>query len=141
VVFDATGIHDKGLHFADGAALSIPDTVVHRSYLANREAIGTAMVGTQLLGVRFAALIRFLPLLLLLYSVGTVDGLTERAIRRSCGGRESASLYHRAKYLQMAVLGLGAVVLLVWPGPVAWALCAGVIDLVKGGLARQQWAF
>jgi len=107
LVFEATGIHDMGLHFADGAALSIPDTVVRRSYLANREAIETAMVGTQLLGVRFATLIRFLPLLLLLYLVGTVDGLTERAIRRSCGGRESASLYHRAKYLQMVVLGLG----------------------------------
>ena len=141
MVFDATGIHDKGLHFADGAALSIPDTVVHRSYLANREAIGTAMVGTQLLGVRFATLMRFLPLLLLLYVVGIVDGLTERGIRRSCGGRESASLYHRAKYLQMVVLGLGGAALLIWPARVAWELCVGVIVVVMGGLARQQWAF
>jgi len=141
VVFEATGIHDMGLRFADGAALSIPDTVVRRSYLANREAIETAMVGTQLLGVRIAMLIRFLPLLLLSYAVGTADGLTERAIRRSCGGRESASLYHRAKYLQMAVLGLGGVGLLVWPGSVAWELYAGLIVVVAGGLARQQWAF
>ena len=141
VVFEATGIHEMGLRFSDGAALSIPDTVVRRSYLANREAIETAMVGTQLLGVRSAILTRFLPLLLLLYAVGTVDGLTERAIRRSCGGRESASLYHRAKYLQMAVLGLGGMALLVWPGPVAWGLCVGVIVMVTGGLARQQWAY
>lgn len=115
--------------------------MVRRSYLANREAIETAMVGTQLLGVRFAILLRFLPLLLLLYVVGTADGLTERAIRRSCGGRESASLYHRAKYLQMAALGLGGVALLVWPGSVAWELCTGLIVVVAGGLARQQWAF
>jgi len=141
LVFEATGIHDMGLRFAGGSSLSIPDTVVRRSYLANREAIETAMVGTQLLGVRFATLMRFLPLLLLLYAVGTADGLTERAIRRSCGGRESASLYHRAKYLQMAVLGLGGVVLSVWPGPVAWELCAGLIVIVTGGLGRQQWAF
>jgi len=141
VVFEATGIHEMGLRFADGAALSIPDTVVRRSYLANREAIETAMVGTQLLGVRFATLVRFLPLLLLLYAVGTADGLTERAIRRSCGGRESASLYHRAKYLQMAVLGLGAAALLVWPGSVPLELFAGVIVVVTGGLARQQWAY
>jgi len=132
VVFEATGIHDMGQRFANGTALSIPDTVVRRSYLANREAIETAMVGTPLLGVRFAILIRFLPLLLLLYAVGTVDGLTERAIRRSCGGRESASLYHRAKYLQMVVLGLGGVVLLVWPQPVAWELWAGVIVMATG---------
>jgi len=114
--------------------------VVSRSYLANREAIKTAMVGTQLLGVRFAMLLRFLPLLLLMYAVGTVDGVTERVIRSSCGGRESASLYHRAKYLQMVVLGLGEAALLVWPRPVAWELRAGVI-VVTGGLARQQWPF
>lgn len=141
LVFEATGIHDMGLRFADGAALSIPDTVVRRSYLANRQAIEAAMVGTQLLGVRFTTLMRFLPLLLLLYAIGTVDGLTERAIRRSGGGRESASLYHRAKYLQMTVLGLGGVALLVWPGPVAWEQYAGLIVLVTGGLARLQWAY
>ena len=140
-MFETTGIHDMGQRFADGSALSIRDTVVRRSYLANRESIETAMVGTQLLGVRFATFMRFLPLLLLLYAVGAADGLTERAIRRSCGGRESASLYHRAKYLQMAVLGLGGVALLVWPGPVAWELCAGLIAILTAWLARQQWAF
>lgn len=114
---------------------------VRHSYLANREAIETAMVGTQLLGVRFATLARFLPLLLLLYAVGTVDGFTERAIRRSGGGRESASLYHRAKYLQMAMLGLVGVVLLVWPGSMAWEHCAGLIVFAIGALARVQWSF
>jgi len=118
----------------------IPDTVVRRSYLAHREAIETAMLGTQLLGVRFATFMRFLSLLLLLYAVGTADGLTERAIRRSCGGRESASLYHRAKYLQLVALGLGGLALLVWPEPVAWELCAALIVIVTRGLARMQWA-
>lgn len=141
LVFEATGIHDMGLRFANGSALSIPDTVVRRSHLANREAIETAMVGTQLLGVRFATLMRFLPLLLFLYMVGIVNGLTERAIRRSCGGRESASLYHRAKYLQLVVLGLGGVTLLVWPGRVAWELCAGLSIVAMEWLARLQWAF
>ena len=119
----------------------IPDTVVRRSYLAHREAIETAMLGTQLLDVRFASFMRFLPLLLLLCALVTAYGLTERAIRKSCGGRESASLYHRAKYLQLVALGLGELALLVWPGPVAWELCAGLIVIVTGGLARLQWAF
>jgi hypothetical protein len=141
VVFEATGIHDMGLRFAEGSALSIPDSVVRRSYLAHREAIEVAMVGAQLLGVRMATFVRFVPLLLLLYAVGTADGLTQRAIRRSCGGRESASLYHRAKYLQMAVLGLGGVALLLWPGPVEWELCMTLIAVVAGCLARQQWAY
>lgn len=141
LVFEATGIHDMGLRFAEGSALSIPDTVVRRSYLANREAIETAMVGTQLLGVRFATLMRFLPLLLLSYAVGTADGLAERAIRRSCGGRESASLYHRAKYLQMAVLGLGGVIILVWPGTIAWAPVIAGMAVSSTMLARGQWAY
>ncbi len=141
LVFEGTGILDMGLRFAEPSALSIPDTVVRRSYLAHREAIEAAMVGTQLLGVRFAILLRFLPLLALLHVVGAVDGLADRAIRRSCGGRESASLYHRAKYLQMVVLGLGALALLVWPGPVAWELFVGWIVTLAGVLARLQWAY
>ena len=141
LIFEATGIHDMGVRFADTSALSIPDTIVRRTYLEHREAIETAMVGTQLLGVRIATLLRFLPLFLLLYAIGAADGLTQRAIRRSCGGRESASLYHRAKYLQFAVLGLGGVGLLAWPSTVAWGPSGGLIVAATGALARVQWTF
>ena len=54
------------------------------------------------------------------------DGIRDLVRSRGLGdvykrqGRESASLYHRAKYLQLAVLGLGGVALLMWPGPVRW---------------------
>jgi hypothetical protein len=41
----------------------------------------------------------------------------------------------------MVALGLGGVALLVWPGPVAWELCAGLIVILTAWLARQQWAF
>ena len=38
--------------------------------------------------------------------LGAAGGLTECAIRRSCvGGRGSAGPHHRAKYLQMVMLG------------------------------------
>ena len=50
-------------------------------------------------------------------------------------------MYHRAKYLQIVVLGLGGVALLVWPGPVAWGTCMGLVMAVTIGLARQQWAY
>ncbi len=141
IVFEATGIHDMGKQFAKGSALSIPDTIMRRSYVSHREGIEAAMVGTQLLGVRAAILARFVPLVLLLYAVGAADGFTQRAIRRACGGRESASLYHRAKYLQLAVLGLGGVALLMWPGPVWWELCVALGGLLTGGLASVQWAY
>ena len=64
-----------------------------------------------------------------------------KAIRRSCGGRESASLYHRAKYLQMAVLGLGGVIVLVWPGPIPWLWVAVAMAVSSAMLARGQWAY
>jgi hypothetical protein len=99
------------------------------------------MVGTQLLGVRAAILARFAPLLILLYVVGAADGFTQRAIRRTCGGRESASLYHRAKYLQVALLGLGGAGLLLWPGLVRWELCVPLGAALTGGLASVQWAY
>ncbi len=41
-----------GMRFAEGAALSIPDTIVRNTYVANHEAIEVAMIATQLLGIR-----------------------------------------------------------------------------------------
>lgn len=104
LLFKATGIHDMGARFADTAALSIPDTIVRNMYIANFEAIRVAMVGTQLFGVRIATLIMAMPLLVLLYGVALTDGMVQRAIRRAGGGHESASLYHRAKHMQLLLL-------------------------------------
>jgi integrating conjugative element membrane protein (TIGR03747 family) len=140
LVFGVTGIHDMGLRFAQGAALSIPDTIVRNSYLANIEAIEVAMIGTQLLGVRLVTLAMMAPLLVLVYLVAAADGLTQRAIRRACGGRESASLYHRAKHLQVMLVAMGGVLVLILPVSLdprlTWMPCA----LLVGLLARLQWA-
>ena len=141
LVFEATGLHDMGQRFAEGAPMSIPDTVVRSTWIARQEAIEVAMIGTQLLGVRAGILVRFLPLLALLYAVGAAEGLSQRAIRRAQAARESASLYHRAKYGQVVVLALGGSALLVWPAPVAWGLCAGFGAVLVGALAAGQWAY
>ena len=140
LVFGVTGIHDMGLRFAQGAALSIPDNIVRNSYLANREAIEVAMIGTQLLGVRLATLGMMAPLLVLIYLVAAADGLTQRAIRRVCGGRESASLYHRAKHLQVMLLAMGGVLTLIQPISIdpRWIWMPGAV--LAGLLARLQWA-
>jgi len=53
-----------------------------------------AIVRAQLFGVRLAILIGAAPLFLLVWSLGMVDGLTQRTIRRACAGRESSSMYH-----------------------------------------------
>jgi hypothetical protein len=141
LVFEATGLQDMGQRFAERSSLSIPDTVVRSTWIARHEVIEVAMLGTQLLGLRAGILVRFLPLLALLYAVGAVEGLSRRAIRRAQAARESASLYHRAKYGQMVLLALGGAVTLVWPAPVAWGLCTVVGAVAVGLLAAGQWAY
>jgi hypothetical protein len=141
LVFEATGLHVMGQRFAQSGSLSIPDTVVRSTWIARHEAIEVAMLGTQLLGLRAGILARFLPLLALLYAVGAAEGLSRRSIRRARAARESASMYHRAKYGQVVVLALGGAALLLWPAPVAWGLCAGVGAAVVGVLAAGQWAY
>ena len=140
LVFELTGIHDMGLRFAQGVALSIPDTIVRNTYLANIDAIEVAMIGTQLLGVRLATLAMMVPLLVLVYLVAAADGLTQRAIRRACGGRESASLYHRAKHLQVMLLVMSGVLVLIQPVSIDPRLVGVPVALFVGILARLQWA-
>ena len=140
LVFEVTAIHDMGMRFAEGAALSIPDTIVRNTYLANIEAIEVAMIGTQLLGVRLATLAMMAPLLVLVYLVAAVDGLTQRAIRRACGGRESASLYHRAKHLQVTLVVMGGALTLILPVSIDPRLIGVPVAFLVGILARLQWA-
>ncbi len=140
-VFRATGIHDMGLRFAEGAALSIPDTIVRNSYVANRDAIEVAMIGTQLLGVRLASLAMTVPLLVVVYIVGAMDGLTQRAIRRACGGRESGSLYHRAKHLQVALIVVAVLTGLLWPLVTDIRWIGLPLTAALGVLSRLQWAY
>ena len=141
LVFRFTGIHDMGMRFAEGAALSIPDTIVRNTYLANIEAIEVAMIGTQLLGVRLVTLVLIAPLLVLIYIVAGFDGLTQRAIRRASGGRESASLYHRAKHLQVALMATGLLICLFWPASddVRWIGLPLAASL--GILSRLHWVY
>lgn len=141
VVFKLTGVHDMGVRFAEGAPLSIPDTIVRNTYIGNREAIEVAMIGTQLLGVRLATMLLVAPTVLLLYVVAAADGLTQRAIRRACGGRESASIYHRGKHLQLMLIVLTGAVCLLLPVPVDPRLLWWPAAIAAAALTRTQWAF
>ena len=141
LVFEATGLHEMGQRFAEGAPMSIPDTVLRRTWIARQDEIEVAMLATQLVGLRAGILIRFLPMLILMYAVGVTDGMSQRAIRQAQAGRESASLYHRAKYAQVVVLATGVVGVLMWPAPVSWGLYFLSTAVAVGVLAAGQWAF
>lgn len=141
LVFRFTGIHDVGIRFAEGAALSIPDTILRNFYIANREPIEVAMIGTQLLGVRLATLVLHVPFLVLVYIVGAADGLSQRAIRRARGGRESGSLYHRAKHIQVMLAVAAVLTGLLWPAVADfhWIGFSVVVALVL--LSKLQWTY
>ncbi len=99
------------------------------------------ILATQVLSLRFALLIGMLPLVALLYSLAFIDGAAERSVRRACAGRESANLYHRAKYFQFALFGAWLMVSLCSPVhiPPTWTL---LFFAVAVGLnARLQWAY
>ncbi len=141
LLFDATGIHGMGTRFAEAAALSIPDTIVRNAYIANFDVIQVAMIGTQLFGVRLAMLAMAIPLFALAYCAAVTDGLVQRAVRRASGGRESASLYHRAKHLQVVLLVMSVAVALLIPASIdPWFVwVTGVVGVAI--LSRMQWAY
>ena len=141
LLFRVTGIHDMSASLADGAGLSIPDTIVRRTYIENYQTIRVAMVGTQLFGVRLAILLMAAPFVAMVYGISLADGLTQRAIRRTRGGRESANLYHRAKHLQVVLLTTIAAVSLLLPVSIdprsVWLPGA----MLAAILVRIQWVY
>lgn len=141
LIFRLSGIHDMGVRFAEGAALSVPDTIVRNAYVANFEAIQVAMLGTQLFGVRLATLAEVLPLTALGYGVAMADGLVQRAIRRVSGGRESSSIYHRAKYLQLALFVTSATIFLLWPSSIDLLAMSIMALAIAAVLVRVQWSY
>jgi len=100
-----------------------------------------AMYRAQIFGVRLAILIGTAPLFLLVWSLGLVDGLTQRHIRRACAGRESSSIYHRAKFFQFAGLAMGAMLYLMWPTSIRPEWIVLPLAVVMGLLSRVQWTY
>ena len=126
---------------ADPHALTAFDQTVQRFFVSMLPALQVAMLATKLYGLRLALWLSAVVPIALCYSVGMIDGLVERSIRRYCGGRESATLYHRAKYAIAGVVGLWlfVYVALAMPFELWWGSwgAAGVI----GVLARLQWKY
>jgi hypothetical protein len=126
---------------ADPQGLAPFDQTVQRFFVSMLSALQVAMLATKLYGFRLALWLSAVPPVALGYAVGMIDGLVERSIRRYSGGRESATLYHRAKYAIAGVVGLSLFVYVGVPMTVelqwgSWALAAGI-----GVLSRLQWKY
>ena len=84
-------------------------------YARVAEYVIAAMTVTQVFAVRLAVLTLAMPVFVLVGLVALVDGLVQRDLRRWCGGRESAFVYHHAKKAVGPALGLAWVVYLGMP--------------------------
>lgn len=73
------------------------------------------VAGTYEFAIRSAMYTALVPVLLLGFGLGAVDGLVGRAKRKANAGRESSSLYHRAKLGVTWVLITGYLVCLALP--------------------------
>jgi integrating conjugative element membrane protein (TIGR03747 family) len=78
-------------------------------------AISRAMSGSQIIAIRAAILVSFLPWVGFLYGLAITDGAVERSRRKYGGGRESSTLYHRAKYFQVTIATVTVAGYLWWP--------------------------
>jgi len=65
--------------------------------------------------VRLAIVYLALPAFVIAFLLGLVDGLARRDIRKWCGGRESAFVYHHAKRLLWPAFTFGFFAYLTWP--------------------------
>ena len=126
---------------ADPRQLTPFDQSVQRFLVSMFSALQVAMLATKLYGLRVALWLSAIVPLALGYAVGLIDGLVERSIRRYCGGRESATLYHRAKYAIAGVIGLWLFTYVCLP--ITFELQGGswVTAGAIGVMSRLQWKY
>lgn len=111
---------------------------VQRGLHAMDDAIEHALAGSQILAIRAAILVAYLPWMAFLYLLAVIDGLVERARRTYGAGRESSTLYHRAKYFQVTLATLAVTAYLWWPTTLDPRSSLVLIPLGCALLARLQ---
>ncbi len=100
IYFKMTGVHALALNpTGQGGQGFLARAVEH-----NPDAVAVAMLAARLFGIRAANVILSLPLILLVVMLASVDGLTERIIRRECGGHESDTQFRVAKKFAYTLL-------------------------------------
>ena len=126
---------------ADPQRLAPFDQTVQRFFVSMLPALQVAMLSTKLYGLRLALWLSAILPVALGYAVGMIDGLVERSIRRYSGGRESATLYHRAKYAIAGVVGLSLFVYVCVPMTFELQCGSWVMAALIGVLSRLQWKY
>ncbi|MBL8484373.1 MAG: DUF4400 domain-containing protein [Rhodocyclaceae bacterium] len=100
-----------------------------------------AAMGMYFLGVRSICVLALAPLAAAAWLLGMVDGLAARSIRRACAGRESAGLYHRAKWWQFVLCAGFVSAYLIVPFRAPLEILAPVFGVAALVLSRLQWKY
>jgi integrating conjugative element membrane protein (TIGR03747 family) len=140
--FKLTYVHQAVERFIDATPVNALDTFYRNHFIVPyQKEIYVAMSAIQTFGVRIGLLITALPLIAMAYITGFTDGLVERYLRRAGAGRESSSLYHRAKYLQLTGGVLIAVIFLCAPWHLNLILFLLPVAALTGVVTRLQWKY
>lgn len=142
LVFQVTHLQNVITNLDRGAPASVVNQSIADSLLRPwLTELQIAALAIRTFGARVALLAASWPAFLIGYGVGFIDGLVERRIRSACAGRESSSIYHRAKYGQLTTGAMACLVYVCLPYylDVRWVVFP--LALVLGYLARTQWKF
>lgn len=103
-------------------------------------------LSTKIMWMKFLTLITSLPLFILTLLAGLVDGLSQRAIRTACLGRESSYLFHQlTRYAKRGVvLFLGLWFLIPLSINPAWvfipmAVFVGLMTAMTANRFKKYW--
>lgn len=124
----------------EDAQIGETERAVRRGVQSLDFAIGRALTGSQVIAIRAAILVSYLPWAGFLYALSLVDGIVQRSLRKYGGGRESSTLYHRAKYLQVILITVATAAYLWWPAAANPTIIA-LVTLACSTLARVQVEF
>lgn len=141
LVFVKTGL--EALYVVATSGISAPGIEGAAYRIANQyaEFIEVSMAATRLYGTKLALLLTAAPMMLFIYIVGAIDGLVARYVRTQGGGRESAFIYHRSKFVAITLLGTLLMAVLLSPVVVDPQLVLPATGGCFLLLSRLQWQF
>ena len=122
----------------DQSRLGVTDQAVQRGVRSMDFAIARTLTGSQVIAIRAAITVSYLPWIGFMYLLAFVDGAIERIRRKFGAGRESSTVYHRAKYFQVTTATVVSATYLWWPGDVDPSLVVVPATLACAALARFQ---
>lgn len=122
----------------DTSRMGMADQAVQRGVRSMDFAISRTLAGSQVIAIRAAIMVSYLPWIGFMYLLAFVDGAIERTRRKFGAGRESSTIYHRAKYFQVTLATVVSAAFLWWPGDLDPSLVVVPATLACAALARFQ---